>query len=417
MDPKVLFVMIDGLGDSANECLGGKTYLEAASTPALDQLVKRGLSGIVDPVETGLACGSDTAHMSIFGHNPLKLYQGRGGFETMGAGLSLEDDEIAFKCNFATLNTQTGIVVKRRVSRKFYLWGLPIVDDINGLRVPGFEEYVISVKHATEHRCGLKITGPRLTQKIEGIDPLVDNKPLLKSKAWDESDSDSVLTAQVVNAVSDLLISVLSRHPLNLARLESNKSPANVLLLRGAGVKLKVPKFDTIHNVKSFFIAPTAIIRGLGMTIQSEIVDVPGTTGDVHSNHSAKFEVALQKLSEDYNFGFLHIKAIDDLGHDRNNEDRVTLIEKIDKMIGKTFESLKNVVMVVTGDHSTNTHIGDHSFEPVPFVLCHSQSEIQHPSLTFNEIDCSKGDLGRFPGSQILPTIFKYVNYSKRLNI
>ena len=408
--------MIDGLADSANESLGGKTYLQASHTPSLDTLTRRGLSGLIDPVETGLACGSDTAHMSIFGHNPFKLYQGRGGFETMGAGLTLEDDEIAFKCNFATLDTHTVMVYKRRVSRKFYLWGLPIVSAINGLQVPGFENYTISVKHATEHRCGLKITGPRLTQKIEGTDPLVDNKPLLKAKAWDVNDEDSVLTANVVNAVSDLLHSVLSQHPLNAERIRQGKSPANILLLRGAGVKLKVPRFDDLHNVKSFFIAPTAIIKGIGMSIQSEILEVPGTTGDVHSNHQAKFDAALTKLNEGYDFGFLHIKAIDDLGHDKNLPDRVKLIEKIDAMIGLTFEKLQNVVVVVTGDHSTNVHIGDHSFEPVPFVICHSQAAATGSLLEFNEIDCARGVLGRFPGGQVLPTIFKYVGYSKHLN-
>ena len=41
----------------------------------------------MDPVETGLACGSDTAHMNIFGYNPFKYYTGRGAFESIGAGI------------------------------------------------------------------------------------------------------------------------------------------------------------------------------------------------------------------------------------------------------------------------------------------------------------------------------------------
>lgn len=34
--------------------------------------VELGLSGLMDPVEPGLACGSDTAHMSILGYDPRK---------------------------------------------------------------------------------------------------------------------------------------------------------------------------------------------------------------------------------------------------------------------------------------------------------------------------------------------------------
>lgn len=410
MDKRVLFVMIDGLADAGNRELDGKTYLEVANTPCLDRMVNCGITGIVDPVDTGLACGSDTAHMSIFGYNPLKHYQGRGGFETMGTGLQLDDGEIAFKCNFATIDPQTNIVTKRRVSRKFYEWGLPMVEILNNQTIPGFPDHKISVKHATEHRCGLKITGPRLTQQVEGTDPLVDNKKLLKSLAWDPNDEDSVFTSQIINAVSDFIHSLLLNHPINLERIAQNKSPANILLLRGAGIRIKVDKFDKIHNVKSFFIAPTAIIKGWGMTIESQIVDVEGATGDVHSNHQAKFDKALELFAEGFNFGFLHIKAIDDLGHDRNLPDRIKMIEKVDKMIGHTFEKLTNCVLVVTGDHSTNIHIGDHSYEPVPFLLCSSISQQLSQNLQFNEIDCSKGLLGRFPGSQVMPTIFNFLS-------
>ncbi|OMJ66147.1 hypothetical protein SteCoe_37118 [Stentor coeruleus] len=404
--------MIDGIGDSQNVALGGKTYIEEAKTPSLDRILAAGLSGVMDPVETGLACGSDTAHMSIFGYNPLKFYQGRGSFETMGAGLELGYDEIAFKCNFATFDSTTGIVTKRRVSRNFYMWGLPIIDAINNLPVTGFENYIISVKHATEHRCGLKITGPNLSHKIEGTDPLKDNLPLFVAKAWDENDADAVKTANIVNAVSKMLYEILSAHPINHERIAQKKSPANILLLRGAGVRLNVQKFDEKYGIKSFFIAPTAIIRGWGITLSSEIIEIPGTTGDVHSNHQAKFDKALELLKKEYNFGFLHIKAIDDLGHDRNIPDRVNLLEKIDGMIGTAVDALDNCVIVVTGDHSTNAYIGDHSFEPVPFVMAYAPScSGLVPKVKYSEVECAKGVLGRFPGHQVMPTIFKYCSW------
>ena len=33
-------------------------------------IVAAGLNGLLDPVEPGLACGSDTAHLSILGYDP-----------------------------------------------------------------------------------------------------------------------------------------------------------------------------------------------------------------------------------------------------------------------------------------------------------------------------------------------------------
>jgi 2,3-bisphosphoglycerate-independent phosphoglycerate mutase len=91
--------------------------LQLLKKPFIDTIALTGVNGVMDPVETGLGCGSDTAHMSIFGYNPFELYRGRGSFETIGSGLPMEFNEIAFKCNFAHMDPKTGIVLKRRVDR------------------------------------------------------------------------------------------------------------------------------------------------------------------------------------------------------------------------------------------------------------------------------------------------------------
>lgn len=135
---------------------------------------------MMDPVEPGLACGSDTAHMSIFGYDPFTLYRGRGAFETMGSGIPMSEQDIAFKCNFAHVDTTTGKVLLRRVDRNFDKWGLSLIDCINGMTLSVFEENDthITAKHATEHRIGLKVTNKFVTDQITGTDPLKDNLPL-----------------------------------------------------------------------------------------------------------------------------------------------------------------------------------------------------------------------------------------------
>lgn len=54
------------------------TPLELARTPHLDAVCSGGSCGLMDPVEPGLACGSDTAHLSLLGYDPKKWYRGRG---------------------------------------------------------------------------------------------------------------------------------------------------------------------------------------------------------------------------------------------------------------------------------------------------------------------------------------------------
>lgn len=74
-------------------------------------MIESGLNGLMDPVEPSLACGSDTAHMSILGYDPKTHYRGRGSFEAMGTGLLMNTGDVAFKCNFATIDTVRRVVV------------------------------------------------------------------------------------------------------------------------------------------------------------------------------------------------------------------------------------------------------------------------------------------------------------------
>jgi len=105
----------------------------------------------------------------------------------MGAGVDMSYDDIAFKCNFAYINDETGIVERRRVDREFD-WGIPLCDALNDLRIPGYDDYTVKCEYATEHRCGLKVTGKGLSSLITGTDPLKDNKPLLSCDPADPTD-------------------------------------------------------------------------------------------------------------------------------------------------------------------------------------------------------------------------------------
>jgi 2,3-bisphosphoglycerate-independent phosphoglycerate mutase len=129
----------------------------------------------------------------------------------MGTGVEMSYDDIAFKCNFAYINDETGIVERRRVDREFD-WGIPLCDALNNLVIPGYEDYIVKCEYATEHRCGLKVNGKGLSSLITGTDPLKDNKSLLLCEPTDISDSESVFTANLVNALSNKIRETLKSH-------------------------------------------------------------------------------------------------------------------------------------------------------------------------------------------------------------
>eukprot|EP01133_Synstelium_polycarpum_P016999 gene16999-20229_t len=417
--------MVDGLGDAAIPQYDRETPLQRARTPVMDALALTGINGAMDPVEPGYACGSDTAHLSILGYDPRT---GRGAFESMGAGLDMMPGDIAFKSNFATLDTSNGIVTSRRADRNFEHLGPTLCDYITG---------IVDVKYATEHRCGVRVRGPMLTDAISSTDPLKDNLPLLLAKPLNSS-KEAEITSKIVNELSTVIQEALEDHPINVERRANGKDAANVVLLRGCGVRVEAPTFKEKYGMRAFMIAPTCIIAGLGMSVEIDVVEAPGATGDYHTNLESKGTVAVDTLvNGDYDFGFLHIKAVDDAGHDKNTELKVQFLERIDTMIGSIVERLSAAELAgngkysicVTGDHSTPVLTGDHSCEPVPFtigkplLIAKSLSGTSIDNITqiysfvdrvtrFSEIACIQGALGRFPGGQVMNVITQYMNKS-----
>ncbi|XP_073296182.1 uncharacterized protein [Primulina huaijiensis] len=482
---RVAFVLIDGLGDVSLPSLGYRTPLQAANVPNLDAIASAGINGLMDPVEVGLACGSDTAHLSILGYDPRVYYRGRGAFESMGAGLAMSPGDIAFKSNFATLDEKTGVVTSRRADRHFEEEGPILSAALDGMKLPSFPQYEVRVRYATEHRCGVVVKGPKLSGNISGTDPLKDNRLLLKAQPLDDSD-EAKNTAAVVNELSQEISRILVAHPLNTKRAAEGKNIANVVLLRGCGIRIEVPSFEKIHGLWPCMVAPTKIIAGLGLSLGIDILEAPGATGDYRTLLTSKATAIANALSaplqlcpnvfvpgeEDhepgrsngYDFGFLHIKAIDDAGHDKASIFKVKGLEAVDRAIGQLAKLLWQAessgafqyYICVTGDHSTPVEYGDHSFESVPFTLCRlkdfvgaaggeshvletsldpfplpivaSGEEIvdeyqsrekkqgkQDPAfngdtvLEFDELAAARGCLGRFPGSEMMGIIKAFI--------
>ncbi|XP_034210361.1 probable 2,3-bisphosphoglycerate-independent phosphoglycerate mutase isoform X2 [Prunus dulcis] len=390
---RVAFLLIDGVGDVSIPKFGFKTPLQAAKVPNLDAIASAGVNGLMDPVEVGLGCGSDTAHLSLLGYDPRVYYRGRGAFESMGAGLAMSPGDIAFKSNFATLDERTGIVISRRADRHFEEEGPILCAALDGMKLPSFPEYEVRVRYATEHRCGVVVKGPNLSGNISGTDPLKDNRLLLQAEALDGTD-EARHTAKVVNELSKEISHILVAHPLNAKRAAEGKNIANLVLLRGCGIRIEAID-DAGHDKATIF----------------------------------------------------KVKALEAV-------DRA--IGQLSRLLWES-ESAGNFkyFLCVTGDHSTPVEYGDHSFEPVPFTICPLKDfvdavgvetilggsldpfplptvkdgehlaedvKIEHGERSkqprafrgdsvyeFNEIAAARGCLGRFPGGEMMGVIKNFL--------
>jgi 2,3-bisphosphoglycerate-independent phosphoglycerate mutase len=105
-------------------------------------------------------------------------------------------------------------------------------------------------RYATEHRCGVVVSGPGLSGNISGSDPLKDNRLLLKVKPLDDT-KEAAHTANVVNELSDVIRGILRSHPLNAERLKQGKAIANIVLLRGCGIRIDVNPLTPFNRPSS----------------------------------------------------------------------------------------------------------------------------------------------------------------------
>ena len=115
------------------------------------------------------------------------------------------------------MDLDTRIVEKRRVDREFPKWGIPLCDVLDGMKIPGYPDHVVRCKYATEHRCAVKVTGPKLSRHITGNDPLKDNLHIIECEALNE-DEDSKFTAELIRALSDEITKTLLADPINSER-------------------------------------------------------------------------------------------------------------------------------------------------------------------------------------------------------
>ncbi|MBI4363040.1 MAG: 2,3-bisphosphoglycerate-independent phosphoglycerate mutase [Euryarchaeota archaeon] len=400
MAPRILLVVLDGIGDRPWK---GATALQAARKPFLDRLVREGVSGLVDPVAPGVKVGSATGHLALLGYDPYQYYTGRGPFEAAGVGIGLRPGDIAFRCNFATL--RGGLVVDRRAGRIRETRELE--EAVNrGVRVSGGVELVF--RAGTGHRGALMLRGAGLDPRVSPTDPKREGVPVSSSEPLDPA---AASTARALNEFTEQAMAILSEHPVNRRRESEGKNPAGAILSRGAGVVPVIPPFADRYHMRGAAVAATALVAGIGRLCGLEFLSTPGLTGGVDSPLEKKMETVRRALGE-YDFVMVNIKGADEASHDGKWEEKVGFIERLDGALDSLPLS-PDLVVAVTGDHSSPVAWKDHSGDPVPLVLW-GEGVRRDGVQRFDEVSCARGGLGRLRGLDVMPLLLDLAGRSEK---
>ena len=371
---KIVMLIADGLG-GLPVTPGGPTELEAAKTPNLDALAKRGVQGSMYPVAPGITPGSGPGHLSLFGYDPVKHLIGRGALEATGVGFKLGPKDVAVRCNFCTLDAD-GKIVDRRAGRIPTEDSAPLAVKLREAKVPGVEVFVEPVK---EHRFVVVFRGEGLGGNVADTDPQQTGMPPLDPVAHDEA---SKRTAEVA-----------TRFEAEARKLLADQPKANGLTMRGFSAAPSIDSYADVYGLKAAAIAVYPMYKGLAQLVGMEVIGQPGTLAE-------EIDV-LESVWADHDFFFVHFKYTDSRGEDGNFDEKVRMIEEFDSIVPRVM-ALDPTVLLVTGDHSTPARLASHSWHPVPVLLV---ADTCRPDglAAFNEREALRGGLGHFQGIYLMP--------------
>jgi 2,3-bisphosphoglycerate-independent phosphoglycerate mutase len=399
---KVILVICDGLGDRPS--LDGKTPIQAADTPNIDEISKAGINGLMDVISPGIVPGSDTAHLAILGYDPYKYYPGRGVFEALGADMALHKGDVAFRANFATVDEKMR-VLDRRAGRK---GSKELAEALNGLEIDGVK---IFLKNTTEHRCAVVMESKteNLSKYVSDVDTHEEGNIVKECAPLKEGEGEKK-TAEIVNEYVRLSYEILNEHPVNEERRRKGEPPANIILLRGAGSYEEVPSIKARFGFGAACVAGASLYKGVAKYLGMDIIPVEGTTGRADTNLNNKAEAALHALKA-HDFVFLHVKATDSMGHDGDFEGKKNMISRIDKELIARIKDADSYI-VITADHSTPVSIKRHSSDPVPVVI--KGVGVRKDRINkYDEFSAASGGLGRIRGIDLMPILSDFMGYYK----
>ncbi len=358
-------ILGDGMADEPIDSLGGKTPLEYASTPVMDELAGKGEIGLACTIPEGMKPGSDTANLAVLGYNPRKYYTGRSPLEALSIGVPLKDTDIAVRCNIVTLSEEEGISYKDRTILDHSAGEIStedaavLLDAVREQLENGIFRYYVG----TSYRHLLiwdKGTAAELTPPHDILGRVIGE--YLPQEA-------------VLREMMEKSYDILNNHPINVERARRGLHKANSIWFWGAGTKPGLDSFEEKTGLRGVMISAVDLLKGIAVGAGMTNINVPGADGTLHTNYEGKAMAAVHALVDDgYDFAYIHVEAPDEMGHQGSIPDKLKTIESLDSRVVAVVKremdaSGEPYRLLIMPDHPTPIRLRTHTSDPVPYLL------------------------------------------------
>lgn len=370
---KYLILVYDGAADDPIPALGNRTPYQAASKPTLDAIAASSLVGTVSNVPEGMVPESDTANLAILSYDPKIYSKGRSPLEAVSMGLTMEEDQVAFRCNVVTLSEEEGIPYAERT----------ILDhSADEISTPEAAELIRAIDEALGDADKSFYPGISYRHCLLWHSPENWKRDFTRPHDILTRTIGEYLPPEPYRSLFEKSYQVLKDHPVNAARRARGLRPANSIWLWSPGERPALPSFTEKWGLRAAVISAVDLIKGIGICAGMTSVDVEGATGNVHTNFRGKGEAAIELFREGYDLVYIHVEAPDECGHRGETENKVLSIERIDRDIlapvlaylRQTGEPFR---IMTLPDHPTPIAVRTHTSAPVPFQIYSSDRSLK----------------------------------------
>jgi 2,3-bisphosphoglycerate-independent phosphoglycerate mutase len=377
---KIIMVVLGGIGGAPDPVMG-RTALEAARVPNLDNIARQSSGGLTIPVAPGISPGSAVGNLALLGYDPLSHVFGRGALEALGSGLDIQAGDIALRGNLAVIDGER-VVVDRRANGIPKAAAAPIIEKLKTIQVPGAE---ITLAQGLGHRFAVRLRGAGLSAAVTDTDPLEAGQPLATSSPTDPVGK---VTAQIINDFTTKAIEVLADEPV-----------ANAVLLRGATERPDLKSFNESYTLNAAGISAFPLFLG--------IAEATGMTSYPVEPNFAAHLAAIRTHWDDHDFFWIHYKEPSATAGIADFNEKKRALEKVDVHVRELLD-LDAGVLVVAGDLSNPTGHNGHSWHAVPFVIRSAGALGDSGVERFNERDLRFGSLGQFESKHAMMLILAH---------
>ena len=347
------------MADYKLEKLSGRTPLEAARTPNMDNISSNGILGVVNTVPKNFKPGSDIACLSVLGYDPKVYYTGRAPLESASLGIELEEKDWAVRCNLITAIDG-------------------ILEDFSAGHISDNEaELIMSILNEQLAGGSVRFYAGKSYRNIMVYngDIAIEADCTPPHDIIGKSITKNLPKGKGSEILIDLMRSsyhLLEDHELNKVRVDLGDNPANMIWLWGQGKRPSLVPFEQLYGISGAVITGVDLLRGLATYISWNIIEVPGATAYLDTDYDAKAQYAIEAM-ETHDLVLIHVEAPDEAGHEGNIHEKIRAIENIDKkIIGPVLGALKKYNefrMLILPDHYTPISKRTHTSDPVPFTI------------------------------------------------